>query len=51
MALTSDDKFLISGSDDRCIKVFDLTAKKEVHYFQNIHNSQFIEKCLDLTLR
>jgi len=37
VAVTSDSKFLISGSQDRSIKVFDLDTKKQVHHFQNAH--------------
>ena len=35
MALTSDNRYFISGSYDGPIKVFDLQAKKEIHRFEN----------------
>lgn len=51
MAITSNDKYIISGSNDKSIKVFDLKAKKEVHHFENCHEGRFVEweesYCLD----
>jgi len=40
MAVTSDNRFLISGSEDKSIKVFDLPTKQLVHHFENAHKSK-----------
>jgi len=32
-----DSKYIISGSDDRSVKVFDLQSKKERRHYQNLH--------------
>lgn len=40
MAITPDNKYIISGSQDRCIKIFDLLAKKEIHHFKNVHEGK-----------
>jgi len=42
MTVTSDDKYVISGSTDRSIKVFDLQTKQQVHHFENAHNGREI---------
>ena len=39
LAITSDNRLLISGSADRSLKIFDLKEKKEIHHFQNAHES------------
>ncbi len=38
IALTPDDKYLITGSDDQSIAIFDLETKQEVHRFEDAHN-------------
>ena len=35
--ISKDNKFLISGSTDKSIKVFDLRTKELVHEFLDIH--------------
>jgi len=37
VALTSNNRYIISGSRDKSIKVFDLDTKQEVHDFANAH--------------
>ena len=37
MAVTSDGKYIISGSEDKSIKVFDLQTKQQVRHFENAH--------------
>ncbi len=37
VAVTSDSKYLISGSNDRSIKIFELSTKQEIHHFENVH--------------
>ena len=40
LVVTSDSKYIISGSSDRSIKIFDLTTKKEVHHFRDVDSSK-----------
>ena len=42
LAVTSDNKFLISGSQDMSIKIFDLQTKELVHHFENAHKGKEI---------
>lgn len=42
VAVTSDNRFIVSGSRDNSIKIFDLHAKQEVHHIQNAHKSKFL---------
>jgi len=44
LAITSDSKYIISGSEDRSIKVFDFTTKELFCHFENAHSGKFI-KC------
>jgi len=37
LALTSDNRFIISGSADKSIKIFDIETKNQVNHFQNVH--------------
>lgn len=37
IVISNDDKFLISGSQDKSIKVFDLATKQEIHHIPNAH--------------
>lgn len=39
VALTSDDKYLITGSADQSIKIFDFETNQEVHHFIDAHQS------------
>ncbi len=39
MAVTSDDKYIISGSSDKSIKIFDFETKQQVHHFQEAHKA------------
>ena len=41
VAMTSDNKFIVSGSDDKSIKVFDIENQKEVHKIEDTHLSIF----------
>jgi len=38
VATTTDGRFIISGSGDATMKIFELEAKEEVHHFQKIHS-------------
>ena len=42
VTVTSDDKYIISGSQDKSIKIFDLGTKQLVHHFENAHESREI---------
>jgi len=35
--VTPDNRFIVSGSFDSSIKVFDLQTKQEIYHFQNAH--------------
>jgi len=35
--LTSDDKYVITGSADKSIKIIDFETKQEVHHFVDAH--------------
>ena len=40
--LTNDNKYLISGSQDGTIRVFDFSSKRLIHHFEKIHAGNFI---------
>ncbi len=40
MAVTSDGKYIISGSLDKSLKIFDLNEKREIHHFQDAHEGK-----------
>jgi len=44
VAVTSDSKYIISGSYDKSIKVFDLQTKQQVHHFENAHEGTEISR-------
>lgn len=37
VAITTDNKYMISSSDDQSLKLFNLDTKQEIHCFQNAH--------------
>jgi len=37
VTVTPDNKYIISGSYDKSIKVFDIQTKQQVHHFENVH--------------
>ncbi len=39
-----DGRFLVSGSEDASIKIFDLKTRQEVHHFEGVHKSIFSPK-------
>ena len=41
VAITWDNKYIVSGSFDNSIKIFDIENKKEVYHFKNIHEGKF----------
>ena len=42
VAVSNDNKFIISGSEDESIKVFDLQTKQQLYHFANAHQSTII---------
>ncbi len=40
VAVTPDGKFIVSASYDKSIKLFDLTTKKQVHHFKDVHKGE-----------
>jgi len=40
VVITSDDKFVISASSDKSIKIFDLNTKQQVHNFKDAHQGK-----------
>ena len=54
LAVTPDGKFIVSGSADRSIKLFDLQTKQQVHHMKDVDESILFERnqghishCLD----
>jgi len=42
IAITSDNRYIISGSFDKSIKVFDLQTKKKLHHIEKAHQGENI---------
>ena len=40
--ITSDNRFVVSGSSDHSIKVFDLLTKQQVHHLPDAHQGKFL---------
>ena len=49
--MTGDGKFIVSGSEDRSIKIFDLKTKQLVHWFKDAHNGLFRKGFFFLTFQ
>ena len=47
LAISSDNRYIVSGSIDKSIKVFDLLNFKEIDRIQNAHEDSIF--CLSLT--
>ena len=41
LALSLGGKYIVTASDDRCIKIFDLKTKQELHCLKFIHDGTF----------
>ena len=41
MIFSRDGKYIISGSKDKSIKIFDVQTKELVHQFADVHNGKF----------
>ena len=35
--LSRDNNYLVSGAEDKCIKVFGIREKQELHHFADVH--------------
>ncbi len=42
VVISSGNKYIISGSGDKSIKVFDLANQEEVYHFENAHESKTV---------
>ena len=40
MVITKDSKYIVSGSLDRSLKIFDLQTQKEVYNFKGVHRGR-----------
>ena len=38
VAISNNNKYIVSGSQDKSIKIWDLEDKKELHSFNNAHS-------------
>ena len=38
MAISADNRFIISGSTDKSIKMFDMGTKELLHHFSDAHS-------------
>ena len=43
IAISSDNRFIVSASEDSSIKIFDLKSKKQRHHWEKIHGGEIIE--------
>ena len=50
MAISGDGQFIVSGSEDKTIKIFSIKTKKEVYQFQQPHEGEKIYLIVLLTL-
>ncbi len=39
--ISSDNKYIVSGSDDKSIKIFDFASKQEIHRFKKVHRGKY----------
>jgi len=40
LIVTSDNKYIVSGSDDFTIKIFDLETKQQIHHLQDLEGKK-----------
>jgi len=38
---TNDERFIISGSGDKSIKIFDILTKQQIYHFVDAHEGKF----------
>ena len=39
VVVSSDNRFIVSGSKDKTIKIFNIQTRQEIHHITNIHHS------------
>ena len=49
VAVSSNNRFIVSGSEDKSIKVFDLQTKQQLHHFADAHQGTIILSFLSST--
>ena len=42
MAVSNDSKFIISGSKDKSVKIFDVQRRCQIHHFPELHKGILI---------
>src|SRR5688500_9757263 len=40
--ITSDNKYMVSASLDKSIKIFDFQTKKQIKHYENVHEGIFL---------
>jgi len=43
VSISSDNKYIVSGSEDKSIKIFDVENKTELYHFENAHDGKLIQ--------
>jgi len=43
VSISSDNKYIVSGSWDKSIKIFDVENKKELYHIENAHQGKLIQ--------
>ncbi len=51
MVLTSDDRFIVAGSWDRSIKVYDLQTKTQVHNLEDKSKKMLLQSLINYLAR
>ncbi len=41
LTVSSDNRFIISGSHDKSIKIFEVETKKQIQHFKDVQDSNF----------
>ena len=39
--ISPDSKFIVSSSEDRSIKIFDIESRQQLYYFKDVHEGIF----------
>ena len=46
IAISADGRFIVSGSRDRSIKIFDMHTREELHHFSGVHSGTLYVFCM-----
>lgn len=49
IAISPDNKFVVSGSGDKSIKIFDLETSKPIYHFTDAHDGKFLLKFIHIS--